>query len=102
MRKKGARKKKHLRELREAGGLTQKQAAEICGVDVRTFQRWEHGVTAKVRPVFFEELQRAISDSNSVEEQEIRTAYEAGTPPTKLADRYNRTETEIRRIIKKK
>jgi transcriptional regulator with XRE-family HTH domain len=32
-----------LRELREAAGLTQEQAAQVRGVDARQVRRWENG-----------------------------------------------------------
>lgn len=33
----------NIREARLSSGLTQKQAAEKCGVPLRTFQDWEYG-----------------------------------------------------------
>ncbi len=32
-----------VRQARRAAGLTQEQAAQAVGVDVRTYRRWEHG-----------------------------------------------------------
>jgi len=35
---------KTLREARREAGLTQTQAAIICGVSLRTYQNWEHNI----------------------------------------------------------
>jgi len=32
-----------IRNWRESAGLTQQQAADIAGVDLRSWQRWEYG-----------------------------------------------------------
>jgi transcriptional regulator with XRE-family HTH domain len=44
-----------LRGLRQSLGLTQEEAAGICGVDLRTYQRWELGET-KARSVYVDRL----------------------------------------------
>jgi DNA-binding XRE family transcriptional regulator len=36
--------------------LTQVQAANLCGVDETTVQRWEAGVVKRVRRVYLEKL----------------------------------------------
>ena len=38
-----------LKDWRARRGITQKEAAERLGVDIRTFQRWEGG---EVSPIF--------------------------------------------------
>ena len=46
---------RELRELRRALGLTQEEAATICDVEERTYQRWELG-EVKVRSVYLDHL----------------------------------------------
>lgn len=40
-------------------GLTQKQAAALCGVEETTVQRWEGGQTKKVRGIYLDRLREA-------------------------------------------
>ena len=47
------------KRARERFGLTQKAAADLCGVDETTVQRWEGGKTLKVRRVYLEKLRGA-------------------------------------------
>lgn len=44
-----------LRKARAAAGLTQQQAASLCEVDVRSYQRWELG-ERRVRRVYLDRL----------------------------------------------
>ena len=45
-----------LRAARERAGLTQKEAAALCGVDERTYQRWELGEVKRLRSVYLERI----------------------------------------------
>jgi DNA-binding transcriptional regulator YiaG len=51
-----------LRRVRESGGLTQKEAATICSVDERTYQRWELG-ERKIRSIYLSWLRQHVSAS---------------------------------------
>lgn len=51
-----------VRELRQGLGLTQQEAAAVCGVDERTYQRWELG-EARVRRVYVEKLRASTTKS---------------------------------------
>jgi DNA-binding XRE family transcriptional regulator len=48
-----------LRAVRESAGLTQKEAAAICSVDERTYQRWELG-ERKVRSIYLSWLRQHV------------------------------------------
>src|SRR5574340_1329539 len=47
---------RQLREVREAARLTQQQAAKLCDVGYRTWQRWEAATTKTVLGVFFDKI----------------------------------------------
>lgn len=44
------------KRARKRFGLTQKAAADLCGVDETTVQNWEGGRTLKVRRIYLEKL----------------------------------------------
>ena len=39
----------HFRRARKESGLSQKEAAELCGVHERTYQSWEAGEITRLR-----------------------------------------------------
>jgi len=45
-----------IRRARARGGLSQLAAADWCGVDETTVQRWEAGITKKIRRGFLDRL----------------------------------------------
>lgn len=47
-------------------GLTQKDAAALCGVDERTYQRWELGEVKRLRAVYLEQLGNAARSSGGL------------------------------------
>lgn len=54
---------KQLRQAREASGLTQKEAAAVCEVDERTYQRWESGETTRIRAVYLDLIARGAREA---------------------------------------
>jgi len=51
---------KTLREARREAGLTQTQAAIICGVSLRTYQNWEHDIhkmSSSAKTVFKQKIE---------------------------------------------
>jgi hypothetical protein len=44
-----------LRKMRQAAGLTQREAADVCEVDIRSYQRWELG-ERRVRRIYLDRL----------------------------------------------
>lgn len=49
-----------LRKLRKSGPLTQDEAADACGLHVRSYQRLESGETDPVRPAYFAAVEHAV------------------------------------------
>ena len=47
---------KQIRSARCRAGFSQKQAAAYLRVSEKTYQRWEEGVTVRIRPQFLEDL----------------------------------------------
>lgn len=47
-----------LKDWRKRKGFTQKQAAEFCGVALRTYEQWEHGIAkpTMIAPISLAEI----------------------------------------------
>lgn len=54
--------KKRLKQWRKKRGLVQKQAADILGVNLRTYEGWEQGRPAP-EPMALAELERRLAQS---------------------------------------
>ena len=58
----------YLRSLREASGLTQKRAAEICGMPLRTYVRYENE-SAKGNSLKYEFLVQKLTEYTYIDEE---------------------------------
>jgi len=81
-----------LRKARQAAGLSQKAAADLAGVNIRTYQRWEAGDNEPSFSTVFNLMEELMNHrpevaANSRDTQKAREAYNAlpADHPAKLA-----------------
>ena len=70
-----------IREARQKAGITQKRAAEICGVPLRTYQDWEYGKRNPpeyVKVMIINKLMEECKMTNEITEEEIEDLSSCG------------------------